>query len=538
MRRPFDCLKLLAWGRALPARCALVALLAAISPELAAAQGCNKIQPAGAGLNDAPKINECLLTKGKAKLKAGTFLLYTPIIFPRNASAKLLGKGMDKTRLVVQSDCRTPWPLVAAQQPGAYQPVIHALRSPGAVISNLEINVGNLRKDCGYIGNYTILINRSPGSQVSGVLISGSPYSARGYTTGGANGGGILVANSENSIIRNNLIRDVGFEKENGSTSVGGSGIAVENSGNTIVEANRILRVAFGIKVTNFSPLFGYDGDSSGTVVAGNEIIGAAAINCPDCSQGRALKLTACGVGDEPPLRNLTIRDNVARDFGGANFVQGGSGLDLVCGVQYSTFENNRFFGDATAEFGLQIRSSFLSPPHATHHNRFAGNTFVSGSGRAVCNTECADVNFTPDGPDQIGMRRNGENRFGTNNIASLRKATDRGCNEHSHAFFLYLNGREYVRHGESILLAASGVRPGRIVTFRFRRGDGAEVAVYRSLSANRNCIMNQEMFLIDAERFPPGEYQVFADYEDGNSDAIILNDPIKTLTVRANNGQ
>lgn len=540
MSRRFYPTKLMAGCGAFPdLRLLLVALLIALSPKLADAQGCNKIKPAGPGLDDAARINECLAKKGKAKLQPGTFLLHNPVVFPRTTGVRLLGKGIGQTRLVAVSDCQNHWPFVDAQEPGEYQPVIQAVRSPGAVITNLEIDVSNLRRDCGYFGNYAVLINRSPNSQVSGVGISGSPYGREDYTSGGANGGGIVVVNSEGCAVRNSVIKDVGFETEHGGTSTGNGGIAIENSANAIVENNRVLRVAFGIKVTNFSSLFGYDGDSSGTVVAGNEITGSAAINCPDCSQGRAIKLTACGVGDELPLKKLTVRDNVATDFGGANFVQGGSGLDLVCGVQYSAFENNRFIGDPTAEFGLQIRSSFLSPASATHHNRFERNTFVSGSGRAVCNTECADVNFTPDGPDQIGMRRNGENRFGTNNIGSLRKATDRGCNEHSHAFFLYLNGRDYVRPGESILLAASGVRPNRFVIFRFKRSDnGAEVAVYQSLSANRNCIMNQELFVIDPTRFPPGDYKIFADYDDGNSDATIFNDSLGTLTVKSSEAQ
>jgi hypothetical protein len=417
--------------------------------------------------------------------------------------------------------------------------VIQIVRSSAAAVRGVEIDLVNMRRDCGYIGNQTVIINRSPGSQVSTVRVRGSRYGDADYTSGGAHWGGILVVNSDNCTVTDNQITDLGFAKEINSAGVGFEGITVQNSANAIVQNNRITRVAFGIEVVNGSPALGYTGNSSGAIIANNTIIGAANMNCADCSQGRGIKLQACGMGDELPLENITVRDNDASEFGGANGVQGGSGLDLVCGVRYSTFERNRIVGAATAEFGLQIRSSFLSPTNATHHNHFNANFFASGRGQLGCNDQCSDVVFTPDGPDQIGIQRHGSDRAGTNTATTFRYATDRGCSDFSHAFVNYLDGRSFVRQGDHLLLAAASVRPNTAVTFRFvRTSDNQEVARFVSQSVKRNCVMNQEYLLIDPSVFTPGTYQVKADYKDGNSDVTIIDDvldPIKVKTAKPN---
>jgi hypothetical protein len=521
-------------------RYAAIILLALSLPTLGRGQNCKRLEPAGPGQDDAPRINQCLATKGRAKLTAGTFLLYTPIAFPGGKGTDvqgvtLVGKGADATRLVPQSDCRNHWPFADQQPPGQYQAVIQILRSPAASVRGLEIDLMNLRRDCGYAGNYAVIVNRSPGSAVSQVRVKGSRYGDIDYTSGGANAGGIFVVNSENSSLTDNEITDVGFAKEIDGVSAGTDGILIQNSAAAIVQNNRLTRVAFGIAVLNGSPSMGYTGDSSGTVVAGNTVIGAADINCPDCSQGRAIKLQACGVGDELPLGNLAVHDNDASQFGGTNGVQAGSGLDLVCGIHYSTFERNHVIGASTAEFGLQIRSSFLSPANATHHNRFSANFFSSGRGQVGCNNQCSDVNFTPDGPDQIGIQRNGLDRAGSNTLTTFRYATDRGCSDFSHAFMNYLDDRGYVRPGDRVLLGAASVRPNATVTFRFlRAADNQEVARYVSQPANRNCVMNQEYLLIDPAVFTPGIYQVKADYKDGNSDATITDDTLDPIKVKA----
>jgi len=520
--------------------CLAIIILILLSPSLGRAQNCKRLEPAGAGQDDAARINQCLATKGRAKLTAGTFLLYSPIVFPGGKTTDvdglvLVGKGMDATRLVPQSDCQNHWPFVTESLPNQYQAVIQIVRSSTAAVRGLEIDLVNMRRDCGYLGNNAVIVNKSPGSQVNLVRVKGSRYGDANYTSGGAHWGGILIVNSANCTVTDDEITDVGFAKEIDSAGAGYDGIDIHNSANAIVQNNHITRVAFGIVVSNGSPALGYTGNSSDTVIANNRIIGAANINCPDCSQGRGIKLQACGTGDELPLENLIVRDNDASQFGGAVGVQGGSGLDLVCGVRYSTFEKNRVIGAATAEFGLQIRSSFLSPANATHHNRFNANFFASGRGQLGCNDQCSDVVFTPDGPDQIGIQRNGFDRAGSNTATTFRYATDRGCSDFSHAFVNYLDGRSFVRQGERILLAAASVRPNAAITFRFlRTADNQEVARFVSQSANRNCVMNQEYLLIDPTIFTPGSYQVKADYKDGNSDATITDDVLQPIKVKA----
>jgi hypothetical protein len=511
-----------------------------LSPSLGRAQNCKRLEPAGAGQDDAARINQCLATKGRAKLTAGTFLLYQPVVFPGGKTTDvdgimLVGKGMDATRLVPQNDCQNHWPFLSEQAPGQYQPVIQILRSPTATVRGLEIDLANMRRDCGYLGNNALVVNKSPGAQINMVRVKGSRYGDVGYTGGGSNWGGMLIVNSDNCTVTDDEITDIGFAKEINSAGAGFDGVDVHNSANTVVQNNRITRVAFGIVVSNGSPAIGYTGNASGTVIANNRIVGAANLNCPDCSQGRAIKLQACGAGDELPLENLNVSDNDASQFGGAVGVQGGSGLDLVCGVRYSTFEKNRIVGAATAEFGLQIRSSFISPANPTHHNRFSANFFASGRGQSGCNDQCSDVVFTPDGPDQVGIQRNGADRAGSNTATTFRYATDRGCSDFSHAFVNYLDGRSFVRQGERILLAAASVRPQAAITFRFLRGaDNQEVARFVSQPANRNCVMNQEHLVIDPSVFAPGLYQVKADYKDGNSDVTITDDALPPIKVKA----
>ncbi len=517
----------------------IIALLATNS----AAQNCKKLTPAGEGLDDAARINDCLQRKGFAKLKGGSFLLYSPIIFPRNtpevqvSGISLTGRGKDVTKLVVQSECSTPFPVINDSPPGQYQPVIQTVKSPEATLSGFELDVTNLRQDCGYYGNYLIFINKSRASKVTGVRLKGSAFGTIGsiYTSGGANSGGIIVVNSEAAVITDNELQDIGFTFENGGLSAGNSGIHIASSASSLVANNRLERVAFGLVVSNGSASEGYLGDSSGTTLNNNTIIGAANIYCPNCSQGRAIKLQACATGTEPPLVDLKVTNNNATEFGGHNQTIGGSGLDLVCGVQNSLFENNRIIGAPTAEFALQIRSSFFEiPPNPSFHNKFQFNTFISGRGSSFCRDACADVNFTHDGPDQIGLRRNGENFKGSNAVTSFRAETDRGCDDYAHPYFLYMDGREFVRHGEQILLTALGVRPGSQITFKIKRTtDNAEVLAHTSVAANRYCIMNQEYIQIDEAKFPPGDYKIFADYKDGNSNASIANDQIGSFKVK-----
>src|SRR6185295_8350827 len=70
-------------ARATTENAAMTAFIIAAFSVVARAQNCKKLEPAGPGLDDSARINECLATKGRAKLKAGTFLLFNHIVFPR-----------------------------------------------------------------------------------------------------------------------------------------------------------------------------------------------------------------------------------------------------------------------------------------------------------------------------------------------------------------------------------------------------------------------------------------------------------------------
>ncbi|MGH9801601.1 MAG: hypothetical protein ACRD82_14655, partial [Blastocatellia bacterium] len=296
--------------------CTLYIFLALCLTQAAIAQNCKKLTSAGAGLDDAIQINDCLQRKGFAKLKGGTFLLYTPVVFPRNtpenpvSGVRLTGKGMEATKLLIQSDCLNHFPFVNEQSPN-YQSAIQVIKSPQATISGFELDLTNLRQDCNHTSNYMIAVNRSPNTQVNGVRIKGSPYSdGANHTTGGANSGGILVVNSEATIISDNELKDIAFTVENGGASAGQGGVSIANSANTVVQNNRLEHIAFGLIVSNGAARDNYTGDSSGTSIIGNTIIGAATIGCPNCAGGRALKLQACGMGDEPPLDKLIVSNN------------------------------------------------------------------------------------------------------------------------------------------------------------------------------------------------------------------------------------
>src|SRR5688500_7396633 len=167
--------------------CAALVLAASVGT---VAQNCKKLTPAGAGLDDAAVINDCLRTRGFARLKGGTFLLYTPVVFPRNTQAapvsglRLTGRGADNTRLVVQSECDRPFPFTGdPDNPDQYQPAIQVVKSPAAELSGFELDLTNLRETCRYRSNYMVLINRSPASRVGEVHIKGSALGTPGYSS-------------------------------------------------------------------------------------------------------------------------------------------------------------------------------------------------------------------------------------------------------------------------------------------------------------------------------------------------------------------
>jgi hypothetical protein len=518
----------------------LMAIAILISPVGARAQDCNALIP-GAGLpgkTDDQVINECLNIVGYARLtitgSSNPFKIYAPIVFPETSGKQLTGAGNNDSGTVIEPQyaCGQPSPFVVDNK---YQPVILVKKSPNGVVSNFKLSLKNLRQSCGYTGNFAIRVDKSPGSQVTSLRVVGSQYGTSGYTTGWANGGGILVVNSANAVVNNNIIKDLGYIQGSNGGGPGASGIQIENSLQVSVQNNSITRVSFGIEIVNKSPQGGFTGDSSYTTVSGNSIIGAANIGCPSCSGGRALKIIACSsLGDELPLRYLTVTNNIASNWGGPN--QGSvspSGLDLHCGIEYSTFTGNNFTGDNKASYALQIRSSFNSPQRATHHNVFNNNTFsVAGC------SGCYDVKFNDDGPDQgsggsSGTPSIGRVVHGTNTyVSTAPSSTYRGCSQFAHAWWDYPPGQNFVYRGQSITLAASGIRPSLFltVTFIFKDPNGNVVDSITYPGGTSNCVMNQQSFVISSSKFvTPGLYKVFATYWDGNSDAQIVNDWIGT---------
>jgi hypothetical protein len=519
----------------------LAAMLLVTGARPARAQNCAALTPGAGGLDDAVTINNCLATVGYARLSASTsatpFRIFQPISFPRNVpGVQLTGAGNNDSGSVIQPQytCGQISPFVNGNQ---YQPVIQALQAPSAVLSNFQLDLRQLRKSCGILGNYAIRVGSSRldsavRAQVTNLRIIGSRFSDPAYTTGWANGGGLLIINSSDVVVQGNIIRDLGFTTEIGGQSVSNSGIQVANCARARVQSNTITRVSFPLEVINGSPSQGYVGDASNTVISGNTLTGAAGINCPDCSAGRALKIQACGVGDERPLMGLSVTSNTLSNWGGPN--QGAvvpSGLDLICGVQYSRFTGNSVIGDAQASYGLEIRSSFQSPQLATHHNVFDNNTF-----RAATCSGCFDVFFEDDGPDQgrslAGTPSIGRAVKGTNLYSTTGFRVNRGCNQYAHAFFDYPPGQTFVKRGQSITVAAAGVRPSSSasVTYTFKAPGGNTVLTQSFPGGNNNCVMNQQQVYIDPTRFvAPGSYRVFATYSDGNSKAVIQNDFIGT---------
>jgi len=510
----------------------------------AQAQNCSALVPGAGGTDDAATINNCLSTQGFATLTANTgsnpFRLYQPIIVPAGTGRQLTGAGNTDSGSVLQAQysCGQSSAFVVS---GQYQYVIQALKTPNVVISNFKLDLSQLRKSCGNQGNYAIRVGASTldsaaGARVTGVRIVGSRYGDVDYTTGWVHGGGLLIINSSNVVVSNNIVKDLGYTNAIGGTSAGYAGIQVANCANALVENNTITRVSFPLQVINGSPSQGYRGDSSGTIVRNNTLTGAAGINCSDCTAGRALKIQTCGVGDELPLRNLSVTGNTASNWGGpTQAIVVPSGLDLICGVQYGTFTGNSFIGDNQASYALEIRSSFQSPQSATHHNQFDNNTFQAGA----C-SGCFDVFFEDDGPDQgrglSGTPSVGRKVQGTNVYDSVNYRVNRDCNQYAHAWWVYPAGQTFINRGQSLIVAAAGIRPDttQTVTFTFKNAAGTTVLTRTFSGGNGNCVMNQQTVVIDSISFSaPGLYQVTATYSDGNSNAVITNDPIGSIDVR-----
>ena len=495
---------------------------------------CN-VYPSGdvTGLTDSNNVSDVLDASHCATLIAGTFYINRPVALSGN-NPSLIGAGRVVTTVIPAYSCGQQSDFVVG---GVYQPVVQARHSPSTTISDFTLDLKNLRKSCGNEGNYAILVgaaqNPSPGSRVTNLRIVGSPFGTPGYTTGWADGGGLQILNSENCVVSNNLIEDVGYTAPPGG-SPGFHGIDIRNSHQALVQNNSLTHVSFGINVGNGSPQAGYHGDSSSSTISGNTIVGPASVGCPDCSSGRAMKLEACET-DGLPLKYLVYTNNTATDWGGSN--QGDivpSGLHLECGVQYSTFTGNSFVGDSHASRGLVIRSSFNGTPPkvATHHNVFNFNTFFAGN----C-TNCFDVILESDGPDQgsgtlSGTPSIGRGIAGTNTLGEIEPSTSGPCAQFAHAWWDYPSGQNFVNRGQSITVAAAGIRPaiGFPIVFVFKDQNGNAVLAQAYGGGNGNCVFNAQSIQISSGVFSPGLYKVYATYYDGNSTIQIIDDWIGTL--------
>jgi hypothetical protein len=493
------------------------------------AQNCDTLIPSGG--DDAININHCLSTQGRATLSGGyTFEIYQPIQAIQIPGARLTGAGRASTRVLAKFSCGDSRFVVS----GSYKTPVEFRRSPNSVISGFHLDLEELRKSCGHQAGYAVVVNRSEGTQVTGLKITGSEYGTPDYTTGWSHGGGILVLNSAQSTVIDNVIKNVGFTNTIGGNSAGSAGIQINSSYKSKVEYNEVRRVAFGIEVVNGSPSQGFTGDSSETTVIGNQITGAAQVGCSDCALGRAIKFQACGVGDELPIRKSVVRYNDAINFGGRPSGPGGTGLHLTCGVQYGVFENNFFTGAPNASWGVLIDSTF-GTTNPSHHNTFNNNYFKSGRFSGYCDSNCYDLEFNTSGPDQVGL---GAGNVGTNTLgtASKRDRYSNQCSQYGSAWFNYPSGQNFIYRGQYLLVTGAGIRPPSffaVITFRFKNSSGVEVATYQTQRSNSNCVVNQEYFYINPAVFAPGLYTVTADYYDGTADLFIRGDAIGTLDVR-----
>ena len=503
---------------------------------------CNDLPPGPAGSDDAVEINRCLQEPACkcVRLRAATtYGLKTPINVKsmRGASppvildgARLLGQGAGTRLKVTGNPCGFP----SDPNDGtgaAYAPVIEVNRTENVTLDNFTLDVRDLRQQCpGQMrkGNYAIrYVTGVSRAKVTRVRIEGEPFGS-GYQTGGGTTGGILIFGAADSIVQANSVRNVGFLAENGSSGV--SAIQLVNSARGCIASNQITNVAFGIEVVNgFTTSPSAAGDGSNTTVTGNTILGAAGIaSCPACSGGRAIKLQACREGSggtPPPLRDLQVTSNNATKFGGGrksdgSLSPGGSGIDLICGVQFGRFVNNTINGQGSAaEFGLQLRSAceegcnpplVYTPAVTTHHNTFEGNTFFSGSGGTGCGSSCADVNINAEAPDQINIGRS----LSSNNTFRNAPRQDGGARQCPGSLFsqVTLSPRK-AAPTTKIQLSTRGVRPNTTVTVHFLR-DGVDVPFTFQNVACTTSVSKR----VSRLGLTPGTYMVTADYQDGNA--------------------
>jgi hypothetical protein len=90
-------------------------------------------------------------------------------------------------------------------------------------------------------------------------------------------------------------------------------------------------------------------------------------------------------------------------------------------------------------------------------------------------------------------------------------------ANQYAHAWWAYKGGVLYVSTGDSILLAAAGIRVGSQVTYHIRKpGNQDDEMVFSSVNGASSCnVLNEEES--PPIHLAPGLYDVFVDLQDGN---------------------
>lgn len=537
---------------------------------------CRSLSPGVKGPDDGAAISQCVQAESCkcAKLAAGTFNIKTPIVIKSNRGpkanpkiildgARIFGTGESTILKVDGGGGACSFAADGNDRTGrTYAPVIEVSRTLDVTLDGFKLDVSDLRLTCDgartRVGGYAVRFNPNvQGARVSNLRLAGQRFGAPGYATGGATTGGIQIIEGANSIVQGNTLADIGYLR--GVTVPGGaagssgvSAIQLIGSGDSCVARNRIERVSFGIELVNVNdgdPMTP-DGDTSRTQVVANHMIGAAGIkDCDTCSQGRVLKLQACrdGAGGPipAPLQDLSVRNNRACEYGGAvlnrKLVQEGSGIDLICGVQFSRFLSNTLDGRAGASlFALQLRGQLIdtdgrtvilgyAPETTTHHNRFESNQLFSGRNGGVCDGNCADININAEAPDQINIGRTtttSPTPGGNTYQPPLRvdPAVAGSCSGQ-----LFSEVRLTPASGDlgtKIAISTRAIQPGTEVMLKFRRDTDVTPSVFRFTNVGCNFTLSKRARKLVPG---PGTYTVTADYQDGNS----LSGPMKDQPVR-----
>ena len=499
-------------------------------------------------LTDSANILQCLQSTGChcARLQAGTFEIDTPLAVTKNQNndfigLMLIGQGRGRTTLRAGAGSCSVVNWVRTNAPDA-----------PSLISDLVIDLSACPKNS---SEFAIALNNTAGSTAPGVATATvRNVTIRGSLAnqGGGAAGGIAVDSIPRVVLTNNQILDLGYRIASG-TSNGTGGIRVNNS-QAQIECNQMSNVSFALELSNGPQ----ERDASGSTIANNRIVGASNVSgciegsTNNCSQGRGIKLQACGEVPFAPLRGLRVSGNCASQFGGRSGGDrsrgDGSGLDLVCGVQYGTFTDNVFeSGSSGAQYGLQVRGStpllvngqfVQSKTSPSHHNRFVNNRFSAGrNGSSLC-TDCFDVQMIEDTSEQdgVGVRglTNGNLANGGTCGSNCRFAGNRPCGDPPQAAFALPGGASSVSLGQSITLTAAGVRSGSAVTYRFRNLSGGPDPQPARVNAVGGCRPSSP-FVIDATKgFQAGSsYRVTAEYLDG--DAIAFQPATNPCTTGPN---